>query len=743
MLRRLKSDKEYSLIPFLEAVLAILIPVAMLFCAYYFGLKESKIPEELSLRNAPFDETFFEGVENDIKSVWGFSFSRDMRTVFSEHMDPFFLLALILPTSCTEFILYLGFFLRFGLASFTMNRLIRKQVPIGIWFSAVLSVAYSLGSSLLSMSSYSLVMDTAIMIPLVFDMLIEYLRDDKSIIKGIKLSFVISLTLYISGVLNLLTVLPFVIGASLFISTCVTQTLPRSLLSFVKSLIFIVLSAGLSLPTLVNTATFSRVAITLEDLKNYEFKMTVYDMILRFLDGKAINNSLPHGLGIGMSVFVLMLLLAFFLNAKIPLRSRITLLSIALFIFLTYSSKAAYRATILFESNTIGSQIIAVSRFALLSSLLIFATAISLRNISDMPSGKIGLIALAVIIIVIISNNTHNETSPSIFSMYFTGLCAIAIFFFFREKEFLGDAIPSFAILLGIFINISFILPISTFSLARDDDFRIFDKKQGDSCIEMPYDELDFFDTDKDEYMILYNYYDGYNGDIEMINNIVVGAYAEPAFMPIMETFDVYTPDGRIGDLMMVEGRSVAAYKNVRLDPWEREQDLYAYTNHSGTVIMRIETEDKEYDLSLRGPGLLKIEPPADEFKIMFLIIGSPTAVQERYDIYAIDPYALDNLSSVIHPIDGPFEVQGPATIVTGRKIGDNIRVKVNGESVSIYNIGGKAAFDIESEGVNEVEIVSSGSYLIICFVVAMVLLLCSIVVIIYTSRRRKKSNER
>ncbi len=738
MLRKLKDNsKDRSWI--IEAALAIFLPLIIFACSYYLGVKETKIPVELTLRFRPFDTDFFKGVAGDIAFAGDFSLKRDICLLLLGHFDPFFLLAVIVPDAIKSYVLYIGYFARLSLASLAMYLFLRRQVPLKGPLMVLLSVCYSLSLPVLGIASFTASMDTVIMLPILLGSIIDHMRDPSSVRKGIWFSIMTGVTFYVSGCLNLLSVLPLVLFMLLFVGFAVREKISSGLFVLLRSIPYLLIGIGFSAVTLVNTVTCSYVPLKKEDILNFEFRTTMFDLLLRFLNGKATDMSLVAGLGMGMTIFVLILLILFFLNPKIPLRLRVSLFAVMLFMYVCYSWRMIYRLTLLFVSTELDSTVICASRFAFLTVLLIFAAAICWRNISGISSRTVAGTAFAVIVLVVISNSSKTNATPSFFSMYYTGLCAIVCYFLIKERERLNSWIISGLVLTGLMFNLAFVLPISSFGSVNDVDTAIFDKTERNRSVTIPFAELDFFEKDNSDYLILYNYDHDGEDTPTVLRNVCAGAGVEPVFLPLTDTENI---GGGIRPLiddmdMMEGGRTVTSYKAVRLNSWEAEDDLVAYTDHKGKVVLIIEENGKETTYEIDGPSFMVIDhPESTEFTAKFLADSPDIGRKDRYILYSSAPASREIFTFAVKYYDGSISCNGPVTVLTGRRAGDILDIRVDGRRAETYVIEGKIALDID-EGEHQITISQGSPYLKFSLIAVLISVICSIVIILLSSRKR------
>ncbi|MBO7424258.1 MAG: hypothetical protein J6U23_01145 [Clostridiales bacterium] len=744
MFRKLKRSDDNNLYP-LDMVLAFILPLLIFGCAYYLGIRDTKIPQELTLRYDKFDMGIFRGITDDLKLIKSFSLEKDFRLVLQGHLDPGFLMASYLPFEFASVILYVFFFLRLALASFSMHRFLRRQVPLDRSLTLLLSVCYSLSSAVLGIASFSGAMNTVIAIPFMIDLLIEFMRDDHSVRKGLHFSLSLTLLFYLSGNLNLMTVLPFALFTSFFIASAVGTKFSNSVILFLKSLPYFLFAIGFSAFTFANTILDSEIPFPLDADPDLDSRASMFDLLTRFLNGKPYNMSIASGVGLSLTIFILLLLIVFFFNPRIPIRIRAVLFFGLFICFAMYCSNLLLQYGTLFTNAVLDCNSTFTARFAFLSSLLIFAAAISLRNLASVKNSTVAFSVLSVLILVVLSNSSGNSVSPSLFSMAFTILCAVLGYFMIVNIDKIPGYVTAAAVLLGLTLNLSFILPISHYGKPTDDAAMMFDGiPDEDLSLDYPLPQLDFFSRDNEDFYFLSHFHPDYNSTPGMLNTLTYYMGIEPFFMPLSQANDVFRGRGDrllIGEEpMMEDGMEVVSYKIITLDFWEKDDPLMLYTDYKGEFDFVIEHGDIEDRQTLTGPCMVLLDNKGeDSFGAKILIDDPKYKHNSRFEYYSVNEEALEDFRMNALRYDGPFNVEGSVTVLTGRRYGSPVSVYVNDEKVVTYNIAGKLAFDTYTDGTAYIEIRSFDYGIYISAVVVLISIICSIVVILLSDRKEKK----
>lgn len=741
-IHQLKAElmRKDTLRKILITLAAILIPVVLLVAAIFLGISDTKIPPELTMRTGDFDYGLFDGVIRDISESSTFVFSKDYRSLLQSHLDPFFIIASFMPKSGAKVLLWFAYFLRFGLASLFMNRLLSKQLSFGNVFASLFGVIYSLSSAVLMMSSYTNAMNVIILIPIVLELLIEFNKNGHRLKDGLKLVLAMGFTILLAGDLALLYVVPFLICAIVFISACTASKFSKSLVSVICVIPYFVLALCIGAITIVNTFVSYDFAFEKETLKTFDFRITFFDLLTRFFAGKPLAAD-KFSPALYVTIFVLLAIIAFFINSKIPLRIRITFLSIVLLYHFSFSSRAWYLISVLFKNTSMPSEISANMRFACLTSLLIFAAAISLKNIHLLAKRELFACSVAIICFVIISNNSSANLASSTFAIYFTVLCAIVSYLMIANADKLDSKTIFAVVLFGMFIQMSFILPISSYASSLDVDSALFDSQEKSKTLEYPFEELNFFNKNENTYILLHNYDEIEGNAIEQINNIAYSAGIRTIFLDLEDCMSFFA-GGRAplinGEMSQEKEGKVESYVNIYLSANEMTSNIVAFSNHDGSVIMEVECGDNSYKNTYTSPVITVIDDAPMNFQVKFLTPrGELSNPNDSFDFYSVDNGTLGAFTSKIHKFKNSFIVE-PATdgtnlytVMTGRNFDKSIKVFVNGREVETKNIYGKLGFVLNPNIESVVEISSYNDDVIIFLAISIFVTVCSIVLML------------
>lgn len=732
----------------INIVVALLVPALLYIAAIFLGISDTKIPPELTLRTGEFDYGVFDGVIKDIDLASNFSVTRDYRSLLLSHMDPFFVIASYLPTRGVTILLWFAYFLRFGLASLAMNRLLRKQLEFGAAFACLFGVIYSLSSPVIFMSSYTNAMNVMIMIPCVITVLIDFNKNGHRVKDGLRLAILMGLTILMAGDLALLYVVPFLFCTIIFISACTSVKFSKSVVSVICVIPYLVISVLIGGITIVNTFVSYDFAIETDNLKTFDFRITFFDFLTRFFAGKplAAGKLSP---AVYVTLFVILAVIAFFFNSKIPLRIRITFLSIVILYHFSFATRAWYLISVLFKNTSLPSEISANMRFACLTSLIFFAAAVSLRNIHALSKRALMSCAAAILCFIIVSNNSSVNESASTFSVYFSCLAVIIAYLLIVNANKLDSRTIVAVVLFGLFVQLSFILPISSYNSSMDEDSVVFDKVDKESTCNYPFSELSFFNNNEDTYILLHNYEAIDGNTIEQINNVAYSAGIRPVFRELDDCMSFFA-GGRAplinGEMSQEADGKVESYVNINLSANEMMSNLVAYSNHEGTVILEITSGDDSSKTRFSGPFVSVIDSVTMNFQAKFFTPrGSMSNPNDVFELYTVDSDNLGAFASRINKFNKSFVVS-PAndgttlyTVMTGRNFDRSIRVRVDGKEVETVDINGKLCFLLNPNIESVVEISTYNDDVIICLAISIFATVCSIVIILLLSWRRDR----
>lgn len=742
--------KKVEAIKVIETFLAIFLPVLLIIAALFYGMSDTKIPADITMRIADFDFGIFDGISKDIREASVFDFRRDYRNLISYHLDPFFVLASILPAKLSAAVLCIAYFLRFSLASLFMSRLLRKQLDFGPAFSTLLGVLYSISAPVLTISSYEVMMNAVVLIPIVFDRLIEFYKGGCTLRNGAILAIVAGITILLSGNMSLLYVVPFLFCSLVFFAACMSKKFSKSVVSFICAIPYFVAAILIGGISIVNSFVNSRIVIDEELLETLDFRITMFDFFTRSFDGKPLINGASSP-AISLSVFVLFILLLFFINSKIPLRVRITALVIIILYHFSFASKAWYRLSVLFKADMISSETSATMRFACLSALLIFAAGISIKNIYLISSKSALGCVYALIAIIVISNSSASNEAPGTFSLFYSALAVIIAFVLIKNADKIDSKTIAAIILFGTFVNLSFVLPISRYSASLDEDSTIFDKSISVKSYDYPFSELDFLSKDENSYMVLKDYIEADRNEIEKINDLAYCLRIRTIFNELNDCRSFFAG----GRAPMINGEAaqesqgrVEFYSNVNLAPEEMGKMLILFSDHEGEVILEMTSGNNVTEITYQTPVIAVIEAPKTmNFQVrMFTPRGNIVNPNDEYELYICDKSNVESFANKIVPYENEFSIPASVdgldvnTVLTGRKYSETLRVKVNGEKVDTFNVYGKLAFAINPNLDSEVEIYSVNNDIVICSSISIVTVICSILIIIL---RRSKGESR
>ncbi|MBR6484018.1 MAG: YfhO family protein, partial [Clostridiales bacterium] len=464
----------YALIRRLSVV--FLITMLFSYVSYYLVMKtngSTTVPPALTMRNSAFDEGWFDGIRNAAEDIRGIRDSlkegdtlvhpEAWRTLISDHFDIFTLLILPFDTEVSVRILKASMFIRFGLAAASMALFLEKTSKNSRLSVLLLSVVYGL-SGIGAVSALDIrLLNFMIVIPAVCLFVRKLaVSEDRKFIFLTAFSFGI---LFSTGISGLVTGLPLAVAFSLFVSFSFSKTAYETLVNVMKTLLSAAMGGLMALlPLVCQIGCAGKTVDVKAAFKDTDVRGVLFDFLTDLTDGKPFDaSSAINTPSFGTGMIVLFLLVLFFVNTKIPFGLRAFSGVAFLVYYLSGAVSSADRILSVFENS--GSFL--WSRYICLLFLMLVAADMSLEKIRSVEKEAVILSMFLVLGIIILSNSSASDVSPSIFSLYFSAAavifwCAVVL----RAREGNGK-LPARAVyigLAGIIFNYFFCLGPSDFS---------------------------------------------------------------------------------------------------------------------------------------------------------------------------------------------------------------------------------------------------------------------------------------
>ena len=723
---RLLSKKKQSLD--IKAVLSFALPVILAALAFLFAQTEPGciLPKEATLRHSKTDPDIITTVINGAKdhdsildalcSDSPMMQNEGIKRIIAEYTDPFFILSLCMEGEGCMVFLFVVFFIRFGLAGLSMQRLLSGRIKCGPYFEVLLPVLYSLTSiSMLSSLSVS-AMDLMILFPLMLKAFDELIMPGQGPV-SIKCVIVCSLV-FITGIHGLIQGLFAVIVFAVF--TSVTRY--GRFTGVMRSLARISLNSllGLLITSFINIPRFACISYEKFPPDMFEEgKMTyaLFDLFASNASGIAVDSSAYVVPAMYIGIITFMLIVILYLNRSIPVRIKMTVMIITVLVYATCSYEPVARILSFAFYSTAGS----VSRLSALVVILFVTAAISAKNLSENVRNTVYAAALTVIAVVLISNTSENVYGYMNYQLFVTPASAIVsagfLISYIRAQDrrnLAAFALVSFA---ALFLNTSYSMMMSAVSPSdfvvcsyedsSDDavvESDVFMSVYGDRRSFVVVSEADMITGDEQEH-----------DPAAKINELAAGMLIDEVYTKIQAEEAVN--EGFECDengVYKVEVRD-SCELILSVDP---DEDIYVSSGINGPVHMSsMESfSDRFPDMMYYfGPFICRVEGEDGPVEVS-LSMDDEGVYSGRIGIYYLQEHELGKMMIMTGDISMgcfvleeeqlPFE-GGSRSLITGLSYDDNIKVTVHGHQCETYNYQGLLAAHIGEAGAgSEVRIV-------------------------------------
>ncbi len=712
-------------------LVAFIVPALIVFSVYTY-LSESKLPDAkysaITIRTEEFDRSFLlRGVDKDlhdlsyIKTSLGSSdkinSTAATRTLLTEHMSVVFLLGLLLGPSIASELFKAFFYFRFGLAGAAFFHLANDNLKVKEDPALLLGTVYSLSSIVLfSASLNTSMMNMVILLPIAVSSL-DKLNRIRSIKRGF-MSVVICSFLALSGAPGLICGIPFCLVCGVFL---LLSDKDIDALKFIKGIarILIVTLTGILCasvavcPILKNLTSHAELNDVFE---NGKIRFFLIDFIYKLLDGNI--SGIPSDSSspvMGIYVFTVMLLILFFANGQIPLRTK-TYTGIVM--LLTYISVSYSPADMILSFGNPSSALL-YSRLACLLFLIMLAATLSLRNVREVTTGAVYLGAFLLLGLIVVESSAASEVSISIVSKFLSAGCVIfwaAVFVYMVNgyKELPSSAIT--AAIIGIAFNVLFCMGPSY--SARDDILHSFVGESSEEIVSVfDADEgaVPLFGDDNDTYLVLSSdtaiQISGENY-CDTINTVMRGALLDEIFLQLpsdnMFTQDMLDMGGGRYTVSPDAPRNEATIR-VYLNDLSAPYYVVSSFNCNSYVTESYGERDRTNQFS--GPFMLRLDPSVSEAYIK-ISLSHPSDLTGDFKVYFLDQSRCERLRSSLGTIENSridltgeplLQASGAKTVVTSVPYSSNIEVTYTDHGKKIhadtFEICGKLAFSFENDG--------------------------------------------
>ena len=628
--------------------------------------------------------------------------------ILTRRFYPSFIICLLIGGTFGRFLLRIFFFLRFGLLSLGMFLLCERTFKIQRLWALIFGLIYSVSSVSIAATVNPQVFNVMIVMPFAA-FFIGRCMEDGSLLLILKTALVLSF-FGSGGIYGLLS-------GIIFTLSCIW--LFKSMYGFFKvggCLISLLFAVFLELPVIIPLLSAEMDLIDLKDgLENSRVTFALFDLICTMLDGNGIE--LPSS-GMfpvmGISIFVLTLVLLFFLNREIPFRAKLT--GLILILLISVSCSWSLPNSVLSVFGNAGTT--AFSRFTVLAMLLFIMAGASFSGIKKTGRREIYIAVFSVLALIVVSNSSSSsEVSGSFFHLWFSAAAAIicGMIFMMLSGEGAGSRgtfILAGVIAAGVLINTGYCLSISALS--------------GSITSIAPYsassssDPVRFYDCDDipllggmPEYVIVPCDMRAFSGaeDVPEIINHISEVLTGQILFEKEESFPVFTEGiTGLGDgLYSVVNPGAPTELLVRCEGVDSSEDYYLFSSADGEMTVVETYAAGDITGNLRGPFLKRLSVPGGSNGVTVRQTGPVMSDKMIFGIWKENSSVSRELLSVTHIMSdykGEITTEdndlsgGMLSIITSVPYREDYQFRVAGNSGTIpgevYSLGGKVAATFE-----------------------------------------------
>ena len=700
--------KDGAVITFLAAV--VIAVLAFMVC---LNTKPGQfLPKELTLRENVTGVFIIQGIEDasaeasairESLSGNGIMTAGECWSSFAgENFDLFFLLAVIFP-GAAKVLLELGFYLRFGLAAAFMYYFCCKHVACGRPLSVVLGLSYAFSSQVLLLAQISSIMNMTILLPLALSAYDLFLRKRT----GLNFTFAALVTALFasSGLCADVAGLPFLAMAALVMCTALYDNARTILTSWARLLIALIL--GLLLAGFIVFPRFAAIdtAFDIEtSFENATVNYTFFDILSRTKLMQAGNISGDTAPVWYIGILTVTSLVLFAANRKIPFRLKVTVMALTAVTLIACSSSFVREMLSLYEA----SPLMTGSRLICLTSILIFAAALSLKNAEELSAGVYYASCIIPCVVVILSNVRIYDARNSALSLVTTILAYIVCACVIKYQVAGGGGwrMKLFAVAasLTVLCNTSFLIANNTIKAASAHDPYDPSAQTGLGGYS-DEDEITlsvFTGSDKIKYLIVSSDLSGTGDDIEYVQAVNIASQAALA-----------------GDVFVSENASGYNAKNLTANGMNRytisagyseitfavdsvsEGRCFVYSSFTCPATVRCKPVGMEIISEYDGSYLCEIGE-GDSMGSVYLSFNSNEEQTGEITFQRLIPDALDALNAATRETDSlsfsfdyddiPGKQGGIKTVLFSIPYSDDYSVRFNGNEAETFEYDGRLA---------------------------------------------------
>ena len=664
------------------------------------SLKPGKIlPTPISMRTGDMSENVIAGLtvaESDVSSIKsGMGPAETWMLISERNLDPFFLIALILPMSLTKAVLTIGYFLRFGLAASMMYAFCCRHAGLRRLYSFLLGMTYAFSSQVVLTAQFMPVMNMVILIPCALSAFDSYLRQRTW--KYFALSSLACALTAASGYYGCISGLPFLTVAALVLSTGLYSKKRKIFSSWLKLLGAVITGTAMAsfsvIPRFIGMAPKFDVV---QAFKSAEMRYDFFDLLRHTFVAQSggLENDMPPVFYIG--IITVEALVLFWANFKIPVRVKVMAAFILSIWYISCSSTFVSSAVSIFGE----SHILSSSRLICLEAFLFFYAAIALKNISGVSRGGLYVAFLAPMAFLIFSGNNYSDIQ---FSTTINLGTAIVMLVCGLVNKRLATAPAS-----GKFKT--FIAALGALAITANACFIMFNNSvsaSGTGLEEIP-DSIEegegYYDPDEDvglsvfsnaaRFLLLSGDVSSYKatGFADGFNHVSGMAGAGECFEEY-ELSIVYSDQAehKENDLYCVG----AGFSSITFDMTCKEGDrLFVYSGFKGDVTIRNTMGDLEEETDVSGPSLCELEATAGKHELAFFFDLAEYS-ESRLAVMRVNPAAAEKLGKATRSMNGnefgfkysdiPNAQPGTVSFITSKAYDPSIRITVNGKNCKTF----------------------------------------------------------
>ena len=620
------------------------------------------------------------------------------------HLCPSFILSLLFGGFAAKIILTFFFYIRFQLMSLGIYLICRKHLKLPPLMCALLGICYSLSPISLTASVNPSIHNVMVIMPFAVcgavNLMVKCDKADMWLMAGLFSLFTWGgFTGVLAGLVFMVSMGPLL--KSLMPEYRFTSVVKAYLISLIAQIPVIVpaLTSGVKVIDIKKEFTDSTVT----------FKF--FDLLTSALDGNAAY--VPDAgsyVTMNLSVLVLMLVLLFFLNRKIPYKAKLAGLLIILLIAASASSSLVNAILSVYGNVSTA----AVSRLSVLSLCLMVMAGVSLCNIRECARNEVFITAAFLLAVIMVSNSSMaGEVGRSAFYLWFSAgavvFWSVCILLILDGKD---KAVKVMSILgsLGILVNIWYCFSISGFDgtlpsvSTRENTFSVLPLMEVDSDFPLYGDSDEYIcirsdlrETESDLYI---------PGYLNILSNLAV----QDVIFVRADSFAVFT-DGVAdrGDGFFSSPDSPPSYEIlVRCENMDPSSRYYLYSTFGGINTLTETYSGQDFVSEISGPYIRQLSRLFSNVSLRQT--GSFPSQNERFILWKENGDALEAFREHVDHMEGfgadlssytGPSVDGYMTVVTSVPYSDWYEIRIDSDNGRLhsqtYNFAGRLAVTFDT----------------------------------------------